>query len=175
MRKCKCGNDVANNARFCPKCGHRFTSRFTKFMAWTCVVLFGFVILVAIIASNSSGPQVSSASPVVAATQPPTPAKPAKPKTPAQIAADQIAARKAYAKVIDQQLLDMGIESETYTAGAQARTLVIKDALAGRVRQNGIQKNDQLFDNLRTLGFTRLEYTNGFDSDLSYDVYWTIK
>jgi hypothetical protein len=24
MRKCKCGNDVSRNAKFCPKCGHQF-------------------------------------------------------------------------------------------------------------------------------------------------------
>jgi hypothetical protein len=80
-----------------------------------------------------------------------------------------------HTKVIDQQLLDRGIESRTYTVGADAKTLVIEDALTGRVRQNSIQQNETLFDNLRALGFTHLEYTNNFESDLNYGVVWTIK
>jgi hypothetical protein len=163
MRKCKCGNQVANNAKACPQCGHRFTSGFVKFLAWSflvvCVISF-----IGVLAGTDS-PSTQSA-PVVAAAPPPPP----KPKTPAEL----VAIRKAYAKVIDKQLLDMGIESKTYTSGAHAKTLVIEDALAGRVRQNSIQQNGKLFDNLRTLGFSRLEYTNGFEGDLSYDVVWTI-
>src|SRR5882762_6915202 len=46
MRKCKCGNDVANNARACPKCGHRFTSGITKVVAG----LFAFCFVIAMIA-----------------------------------------------------------------------------------------------------------------------------
>jgi hypothetical protein len=83
--------------------------------------------------------------------------------------------RKDYAKLIDQRLLTMGIESKTYTAGPQAKTLVIEDALAGRVRENAIQQNNDMFDNLKALKFSRLEYTNGFEGDLNFDVYWTIK
>jgi len=55
MRKCKCGNDVANNAKACPKCGHRFTSGFVKFLA----VMFGFCVLVAIIAMIAAGPNAN--------------------------------------------------------------------------------------------------------------------
>jgi hypothetical protein len=166
MRKCKCGNDVARNAKFCPKCGKRFTSSPVKFLAGLCVVLLVVVILGAITASNSPQSAVS-ASPSMTA---PTPA-PVKPKT----SAEMTALRKEYASLIDKQLLNMGIESETYTVGPQAKTLVIKDALAGRVRQNAIQQNGDMFENLKLLKFSRLEYTNGFDGDLNFDVYWTIK
>lgn len=172
MRKCKCGNDVANNAKACPKCGHRFTSGFVKFLAWFCLIVFG-IMIVGIIAAENSGnpPAVAQSMASTPASKPVTTPAPAPKKTPA----DLIAARKTYAKVIDQQLLDMGIESKTYTMGAQAKTLVIEDALAGRVRQNAIQKNDALFDNLRTLGFTRLEYTNSFEGEMNYAVVWDIK
>jgi hypothetical protein len=51
-----------------------------------------------------------------------------------------------------------------------AKTLVIEDGLAGRVRQNSIQQNDTLFDNLRALGFAHLKYTNSVESDLNYGV-----
>jgi hypothetical protein len=166
MRKCKCGNEVANNAKFCPKCGHRFTSSITKFVAWMFVVLFGLGMLGAIIGGSSSGP-VGSSTPVssaVAAPAHPAITTPPKPKTPAQIAADAVALRKAYAKVIDQQLIEAGIESKTYTNGAQAKTMVIEDVLAGRVRANEIGKNSQMFEQLRALGFTKLLYTDGFES-----------
>src|ERR1700730_12190753 len=45
MRKCKCGNPVANNAKACPKCGHRFTSGPVLVLAW----FFGVVIVVAFV------------------------------------------------------------------------------------------------------------------------------
>lgn len=44
MRQCECGNLVANNAKACPKCGHRFTSGLTKLLA--CFI--GIVVAVAI-------------------------------------------------------------------------------------------------------------------------------
>ena len=69
MRKCKCGNMVANNARFCPKCGHRFTSGCTMALAWFFGISIGLGILVAIISPTNQTP------------------KPA--PTPAQKAADQ--------------------------------------------------------------------------------------
>jgi hypothetical protein len=33
MRKCTCGNPVANNATMCPRCGHRFTRGSVKVLA----------------------------------------------------------------------------------------------------------------------------------------------
>jgi len=164
MRKCKCGNEVASNGKFCPKCGHRFTSGLVRGLAW----FIGLITLISIIAISQSG--TNSYAPQSPTVQAATSA-PVKPPTPAE----KVALRKAYAKVIDQQLLDTGIESRTYTVGADAKTLVIEDALAGRVRQNSIQQNDNLFDNLRTLGFTHLKYTNNFESELNYGVVWTIK
>lgn len=172
MRKCKCGNDVANNAKACPKCGHRFTSGPVKFLAWFCFIIFG-IIIIGIIAAENSGnsPAIAQSTPSQSRPSTPVAAPAPAPKTKP---ADLVAARKAYAKLLDQQLLDMGIESKTYTMGAQAKTLVIEDALAGRVRQNAIQKNDALFDNLHSLGFSRLEYTNALEGDLSYAAVWKI-
>ena len=166
MRNCKCGNSVANNAKFCPKCGNRFTGSFTKLLAG--FLIFTAMVAVIAIVSAESGSGVPPSSPVAAAPTPPVKPRP-------KSAVQMIAARKTYAQVIDQQLLDMGIESKTYTAGADAKTLVIEDVLAGRVRQNAIQQNDALFQNLRDLGFTRLKYTNGYTDDLGYGVEWTIK
>jgi hypothetical protein len=57
MHKCKCGNAVANNARFCPKCGHRFTSGCTMALAWFFGIVIGTSILAAIIGSNQTTPK----------------------------------------------------------------------------------------------------------------------
>jgi hypothetical protein len=37
---CTCGNYVASNARFCPRCGKRFTHRLVKLLSW----FFGIII-----------------------------------------------------------------------------------------------------------------------------------
>jgi hypothetical protein len=92
----------------------------------------------------------------------------------AQQVALEIAARKAYAQVLDKQLLDLGIESKTYTIGTDARTLVIEDALAGRVRVNELIQNSNLFDQMRTLGFKHLKYENGFEDELYFGVQWNL-
>ncbi len=47
MRTCVCGNQVARNAKACPKCGHRFTSGLVKVLVW----FFGACVLIGIIGS----------------------------------------------------------------------------------------------------------------------------
>lgn len=96
------------------------------------------------------------------------------PPTKQQQLANDIALRKAYAKVIDQQLLNQGIESEPYTVGPEAKTLAIKDVLAGRVRQNAIQQNDSWFRQARALGCKRIAYSNGLEGDLYFSIYWDL-
>jgi hypothetical protein len=58
MKTCKCGNQVARNARFCTKCGHRFTHPFIKFVAVS-LGFFALLIVIAVIAGGS-GEQHSS-------------------------------------------------------------------------------------------------------------------
>jgi hypothetical protein len=53
MRKCECGNDVANNARVCPKCGYRFTSGLVK-AVWFLGIVIGLGLLGAMIGKNTS-------------------------------------------------------------------------------------------------------------------------
>jgi hypothetical protein len=59
LKKCKCGNPVASNARFCPNCGHRFTHPFVKAFAW----FLGISFSLGIIASVASNPSVSTMAP----------------------------------------------------------------------------------------------------------------
>jgi hypothetical protein len=72
MRKCKCGNDVASNAKACPKCRHRFTGAFGKLVAWIFAGVLGLMILAGIIGSlsdtPSAAPSSSAAAPVAART-----------------------------------------------------------------------------------------------------------
>lgn len=85
-----------------------------------------------------------------------------------------IKARKDAASSIDKQLLDMGIESRTYTEGKAATTLVIEDPLAGRVRANQIGENGTLITELRMLGFKSLKYNNGFDGEMYFGWHWDL-
>ncbi|HKM79598.1 MAG TPA: zinc ribbon domain-containing protein [Candidatus Acidoferrum sp.] len=64
MRKCKCGNDVANNAKFCPKCGYRFTGCLTKSLAWFFGIAIAFGLLIAIISNIGDGPNKPPVSPI---------------------------------------------------------------------------------------------------------------
>lgn len=93
-----------------------------------------------------------------------------RPRTPAELAAT----RRQYAKIVDSQLLEAGIESETVTAKAGDVNLIIRDPLAGRVRMTAISKNSTLFENLRQLGFKKLIYTNGFEGDMYQGWTWDL-
>ena len=66
MRKCECGNSVANNARFCPECGRHFTNTAKKFFMIILAVPVLFLILVAILAEIYS----SNRTPITAAAPP---------------------------------------------------------------------------------------------------------
>jgi hypothetical protein len=60
MRKCRCGNDVARNAKFCPKCGHRFsTSGFTVLLAF---IIVG-VLIWGMAKASGLGPDATTAAP----------------------------------------------------------------------------------------------------------------
>jgi hypothetical protein len=85
-----------------------------------------------------------------------------------------VKARRDAAASIDKQLLDMGIESKTYTEGKAATTLVIEDALAGRVRASQIGGNSSLMAELKVMGFKTLKYNNGFKGDMYTGFHWDL-
>ena len=66
MPKCKCGNEVASNAKFCPKCGHRFTSRLVKALAWFFGLTIGLPLLAAILSRDSTNTPTSTPAPTQA-------------------------------------------------------------------------------------------------------------
>lgn len=112
------------------------------------IVLIGGI---ALIVQNSASDHQAEVGAAMAASRP----------VPKLTEPQQIAARKAYAKKLDIQMLDMKIESRTVATGANADTLVIEDALAGRVRAREIGENYPLLAEMRMLGFKELKYTNG--------------
>jgi len=57
MKKCKCGKPVANNARTCPNCGHRFTSAPVLFLAWGFGIILLGAMLGAIFGNSSTNTQ----------------------------------------------------------------------------------------------------------------------
>lgn len=87
---------------------------------------------------------------------------------------NRVKARKDYAAELDTQLLEMGIESKTFAVGQDARTLVIQDALAGRVRASQITNNSDLMAKLRLLGFRKLKYNNGFEGEMFTGFEWDL-
>jgi hypothetical protein len=66
MRKCKCGNDVARNAKFCPKCGHQF--KVSGAVTLLALVIVGLMIWGFIKAAGVG----SDPTPTAAAPPPPT-------------------------------------------------------------------------------------------------------
>jgi hypothetical protein len=63
MRKCKCGNAVARNARNCPKCGHRFTSAPVKLVAWVFAVVLGVGFIGALVGTHTQNSDAVQSAP----------------------------------------------------------------------------------------------------------------
>jgi hypothetical protein len=72
MKKCKCGQMVASNARVCPHCGNRFTHPFVMALAWLIGAMVSLTIIIAILSSSESHTDKTSSTqlpPVVKPTQ----------------------------------------------------------------------------------------------------------
>jgi len=69
MRKCECGNDVADNARTCPKCGHRFTSGSVRFLTWFIVVAAACVVIGLMLSNDSPTPAPAPVAPAPTGAQ----------------------------------------------------------------------------------------------------------
>ena len=71
MRKCKCGNQIANNAKTCPSCGHRFTSGLVKGVAVIFALPF-FILIVAGVLNFGSSVAPTPQSSIQVTPQPPS-------------------------------------------------------------------------------------------------------
>jgi len=79
-------------------------------------------------------------------------------------------ARRVYARKLEKTYLDQGLDVTVTTQGGQATTLRIKWILVSRVVAHQFSQNSEVFSTLRTLGFKRLEISDGYDEEW----YWTI-
>ncbi|MGH9685308.1 MAG: hypothetical protein ACRD4S_17060 [Candidatus Acidiferrales bacterium] len=172
MKTCKCGKQLDSSATVCPGCGKKHASFLKKLAA---AIIVGIAVL-CFIAMNKTPDGTDAATPV-AATRPATPSKPqtaAERRQSAQaLRGRMISMRKAAAAKIDSTLLDGGIESTTLVAGPDDTTLIIEDALAGRVRAKQIG-DSAIVAELQALGFKKLIYTNDEIDELAETFTWDL-
>jgi hypothetical protein len=167
MRKCKCGNDVANNAISCPKCGHRFTSGPVKFLAW----FLGITVVVGVIgitlSQNDSRPAANTVS-VPAPVPPPTRPKPGDKaaQAKAQIAARQantkaqITVRQDYARELERSLLSRGLDAHVTVVGTGKDTLRISWAAMSRPIVYNMITSEGMETQVPLLGFKKVIFTD---------------
>src|SRR5260370_24841985 len=134
MHCSNCGASVNPTAKFCVGCGRpiavtlvpgvpkKKTHPLVMIMAGLFIVFFALVLFGMLINAIVGNQPARTAQTTIAPHASPSPTPQL---TQAQQRAEDIAVRKAYAKVIDKQLIELGIESETYTTGADATTMVI--------------------------------------------------
>ena len=80
----------------------------------------------------------------------------------------QEAARIAFAKTVEDQMLDQGFNFDVVAVGARHTTLRVTWALATKVEAHQISQNTEMFENARALGFKRMELTDGFESEWAW-------
>lgn len=86
------------------------------------------------------------------------------------VAAGKEALRRKFAASYESSLLDEGIDATVTVSGRHATTLRLKWILVNRVLAHQFSQKADLFSNLRNMGFTRLEITDGYDSSW----YWNL-
>jgi FKBP-type peptidyl-prolyl cis-trans isomerase len=91
----------------------------------------------------------------------------------AELAVKMIAARKEFARKLETNYLDNGLNIDVTAEGPKAQVLKIKYALTSKVLAHQIEKGD-LLETAKTLGFTKVRLTNGFESSLAEGYTWTL-
>jgi hypothetical protein len=158
MKPCKCGNQCARNARSCPKCGHRFASGLTKFIAWTLGIFFGLGALGAMIGSiGETTPSTVTATPAV-------PVALAKPLDAAAVAKAQtqakIQARQDYCKELEGHLLTLGLDATVVAVGPNRDTLRISWKAMSRPVVYNMINGDGMQSQVPLLGFKKVIFTD---------------
>lgn len=85
----------------------------------------------------------------------------------------EIAARKEYAKKLEQQFLEQRMDTTVTATGTKATTLSIKWVLASRVSAHDLA-NAGLVDQAKSLGFKSVVFFNGFESELAERWVWDL-
>ena len=84
--------------------------------------------------------------------------------------AAQEATRRQFAASYESSLLDQGIDATVTVSGTHATTLRLKWILVNRVLAHQFSQKPDLFTSLRSMGFKRLEITDGYDESW----YWNL-
>lgn len=80
--------------------------------------------------------------------------------------------RRIYASVIEERFMKKGLDIKVTTSGANQKQLTIKYALMSQPLVYQFQNEMHMQEAAKKVGFTKLVYTNGFDSSLGQS--WTI-
>ncbi|QSV44915.1 hypothetical protein [Geobacter benzoatilyticus] len=78
--------------------------------------------------------------------------------------------RKKFAKEYERQLLDKGMDAYVSTQGKESSTLKIKWVLVSRPLVHKMINDENVVENLRSLGFTKLVMSDGYDSSWTIDL-----
>jgi hypothetical protein len=85
-------------------------------------------------------------------------------------AAAKSAIRLAYAKTLREHYLDLNMDIRVTVTGTAKDRITLQFALFDDVWTHKVEKGD-IVDEMRRLGFTRVDMTDGYD----YHVYWDLK
>lgn len=85
------------------------------------------------------------------------------------LAVQMVDQRKTFARALETQYLDQGLNVTVTTRGQAATTLHLKWILVDRVMAHQVSKSD-LVPRLREMGFKRFEISDGYDESW----YWTL-
>lgn len=85
-------------------------------------------------------------------------------------AAVRLAARRAFGKQYEATLLGQGIDARVSVRGAQATTLRLEWILANRPLVYQFGQNGETMEFLRSMGFRRLEITDGYNDSWAFDL-----
>jgi hypothetical protein len=169
MRNCKCGNQVADNAKACPKCGHRFTSAFTKFVAWIFAGSFGLIVLLIYIGSLFDTPSATPSSPTpTASSSTATTAAPAETKsmlTPAEKI--YFGAALSYLKTANSEATKLA----TAMAGASDGSSTLGDIKSAVSAAKRVENAGYVGDYLERINHTVPQSCSGVSKDID-EVHW---
>ena len=157
--------------------GRAANRRRRLFLGMVSVGLLMLVVLILAVSKDTdSAPQHPSISANKAATLPLSPLP--KPKTQAQLlkeAADNESldetTRVAAAKVMENSLLDKGLDVDVNATGIHHKTLRLKWILVSKVTAYQFARDGgETFANLKDAGFTKLVITDGYDESWSWNL-----
>lgn len=82
----------------------------------------------------------------------------------------EVLRRTVYAKTIERAMLDKGFNTEVQAKGANKQVLEYKYALMSKALVYKLSNEGRTLESARNAGFTKLIFTDGFNSSWTYDL-----